>query len=395
MANLLGCSSSDSNPTNVTIGTGGDNAVGGNSSAGGATSTAGASNAAVGGSSNTGGAVGAAIAGLQPQTWTWVPFAGAYCRDGSTTGIGININPNSTQLMIYLDGGGACFNAITCGLNPQSYGASDFATYAADDQNGGGAGVFNRSDAANPVRDWNFVYVPYCTGDVHSGNNQSGTIASLGPQMFVGYVNIGLYLQRIIPTFPGVTQVLLTGISAGGFGAAANYIQVANRFGSVPVYLLDDSGPLMDSPYVPACLAQLFVQTWSLDKTILADCGSDCSDASHTLIDFMIHLAKTYPTVPMGLIDSTGDSVITQFFGFGASNCTSYAALTAQDFTSGLTNIQSRMSNYTNFGAFIFQGTDHTTLDTAASFDSRTAANVNLTSWLAQLVGGTVTNVGP
>lgn len=395
IANLIGCSGSDNGGTNGSGGNGGASASGGVSAIGGNTSTGTTSNGAVGGSVSTGGAQGAPIAGLQPQTWTWVPFADAYCRDGSTTGIGINVNPASTQLMIFLEGGGACFNEITCGLNPQSFGASDFSTYASDVQYGGGAGIFNRNDAANPVKDWNFVYIPYCTGDVHSGNNSTGAIASLGPQKFVGYANIGQYLQRIVPTFPGVTQVLLTGISAGGFGAAANYIQVANKFGSVPVYLLDDSGPMMDSPYVPACLAQLFIQTWSLDKTILADCGSDCSDTSHALIDFMKHIAKTYPTVRMGLIDSTGDSVITQFFGFGDSNCTAYAALTAQTFTAGLQDIRTQLASTSNFGTFVFQGTDHTTIETAANFDSRTSANVKLTSWVTQLLGGTVTNVGP
>jgi hypothetical protein len=67
--------------------------------------------------------------------------------------------------------------------------------------------------------------------------------ANLVPQKFVGYAVISLYLQRLVETFSGVTQVLLTGMSAGGFGAAANYLQVARSFGSVHVYLLDDSGP--------------------------------------------------------------------------------------------------------------------------------------------------------
>ena len=82
--------------------------------------------------------------------------------------------------------------------------------------------------------------MPYCTGDVHAGNNPQGVIDTLKPQQFVGYVNMGLYLKRIVPTFPGMTQVLLTGVSAGGFGALANYVQVAKEFDPIPVSLLDD-----------------------------------------------------------------------------------------------------------------------------------------------------------
>ncbi len=33
----------------------------------------------------------AGITGLQPDKWTWVPFADAKCRDGSPTGNGVNL----------------------------------------------------------------------------------------------------------------------------------------------------------------------------------------------------------------------------------------------------------------------------------------------------------------
>ena len=399
----VGCSSSeaDSAGNSNSLATGGSSAAAGTSGAGESPNIAGASSTGgsvgAGGQSSTaaGGATSEAITGLTSQTWNWVPFDGAYCRDGSTTGIGVNPNPASNKLMIYLEGGGACFNSLTCASNPSSFDVVSFSASLGTYLQTGGPGIFNRTDSNNPVKDWNFVYVPYCTGDVHAGNNPNGSIASVGAQKFVGYANVGLFLKRIVPTFSGVTQVLLSGASAGGFGAAANYIQVAKAFGSTPVYLLDDSGPLMDTPYVPPCLAQMWVQTWSLDKTILQDCGSDCSDSSHYLINLMQHVAKSYPSMPMGLVDSTGDSIITQFFGFGDSNCTAYAQLSAATFTAGLQDIRTQLAGYSNFGVFIFQGTDHTTLESAASFDSRTAANVNLSTWIAQLVGGQVTNVGP
>ena len=31
-------------------------------------------------------------------------------------------------------------------------------------------GIFNRLNPTNPIRDWNMVYVPYCTGDIHGGD---------------------------------------------------------------------------------------------------------------------------------------------------------------------------------------------------------------------------------
>jgi hypothetical protein len=335
------------------------------------------------------------IDGLEPQTWTWVPFDDAYCRDGSTTGIGVNANPASDKVMIFLEGGGACFNAITCAMNSDSFGVADFA-YAFDgtEQNPN-PGIFNRNDPNNPVRDWNFVYVPYCTGDVHAGANPDGSIAPLGSQKFVGYTNIDHYLKRIVPTFANATQVLLTGISAGGFGATGNYVQVANAFGSVPVYLIDDSGPYMDSPYVAPCLAQSFAQTWNLQATLLRDCGDDCSDPSHYFIDYQKHLARTYPSVPMGLIESTGDSTIAYFFGFGANDCALAEPLSESTFAAGVQDIRTQMSGYPNFGSFVFLSKDHTTLENAVTFDTRAAGDTKLTTWLTALLAGQVTTVGP
>jgi hypothetical protein len=366
---------------------------GGNPATGGFSGTDG-----TGGSSATGGFGGtdpdSPIVGLQSLTWNWVPFQDAHCRKGASTGIGVNPNPASDKLMILLEGGGACFDTNSCSLNNSAYGRTQFDKFTADTQFGGGAGVFNRNDAANPVKDWNFVFVPYCTGDVHAGNNPDGMIGTV-KQQFVGYTNMGLYLRRIAPTFGGVTQVLLTGVSAGGFGALANYVQVAKKFAPVPVTLLDDSGPPMDAPYLAACLANLYLRTWGLDKTVQADCGTDCQDASHLLIDFQKHVVRTYPDDSFGLVDSTGDWVISAFFGYGNDDCAGFALLPAATFTAGLQDIRAHMADQINFGTFVFSGTDHTTLLDSTTFDTRKTADMTLTSYIASLIAGQVSNVGP
>jgi hypothetical protein len=340
------------------------------------------------------------IPGLPAMTWQYVPIQGDMCRDGSATGIGVNVNPASKNLMIYLEGGGACFNSLTCATNPSSFGMSDFTTRLGSAM--GSEGVFDRTDTSNAMADWNFVYVPFCTGDVHAGDKLDATIPGVAAkQQFVGYVNVTRDLARIVPTFPDVTKVLLTGISAGGFGAAANYVQTAEAFKGVPVYSLDDSGPPMEDPYAAKCLQQEWATLWGFDKTILAYCGSDCPDPTNYTIDATIHVAKLYPKIPFGLIEDTDDMIITLFYGFGQNNCAgAIDPLSGATFTAGLLDSRMKLAAYPNVGGFIFQGTDHTTLG-GASFDTRTAgggdaATVKLTDWVATLVNsGTVTNVGP
>lgn len=335
------------------------------------------------------------ITNLPAQTWSWVPFSDAYCRDGSTTGLGINTNPASKKLVIFLEEGGACFNATTCGLNESSFSKQDFFELWGPNAPADNLGILNRQDNKNPVKDWNYVYVPYCTGDIHGGNEPRGSVETLGPQMFVGFANISTFLQRIVPTFAGVDQVLLAGSSAGGFGTAVNYPQVARAFGNVPVTLLDDSGPLMDDPYVAACLAQQFVHTWGFDKTMLAECGSHCADPSHYLMDYMKHLLESTPSTPMGLIESTGDNVIAYFYGYGAEGCTSFKWMTADSFEAGLQDMRAQLAGYPNFGTFVFRSTEHTSLKNNQDFDTRSAGGSELTTWMSEMLNGHVSSVGP
>lgn len=333
--------------------------------------------------------------GLTSNTWNWVPVDGARCRDGSSTGIGINPNPASDKLVILLDEGGACFNATTCSLNLAQYGEPEFKAFTADAQSGGGAGVFDRNGASNPVKDWNFVFVPYCTGDVFVGNNPEGSVTGIGSQQFVGYANVALMLQRVKPLFPNVTQVLLAGVSAGGFGAMANYAQVARAFDPLPVTLLDDSGPPMGPPTVSKCLANQWIQLWNVNQTVMADCGSDCAEPDEILIGLQRHNARTYPNRSMALIDSTEDSVISIFLGFGSNDCTAFTALSPTAFAAGLDDLRSQMAPYSNFGSFVFSGTDHTSLLSAAAFPTRTAGTTTLPDFISGLLSGQVSNYGP
>ncbi len=355
---------------------------------------------------------GVADAGIKPNTWTWLDVPGARCRDGSSTGIGVNINPASTKTVIFLEGGGACFNSATCGQNPSKFSGADFKSYVAmggPAGSGGGKsgtafGILARADTKNPVKDWNMVYVPYCTGDIHGGANETGTVSGVnGTQLFVGRNNVKLALEQTKALVPATDKVFLTGASGGGFGALMAYDQVATFWGTVPVAMIDDSGPPMSDPYLPSCLQSLVADLWGLTKTVLADCGADCSDTAHWGINAAKHLAKKYPDRPLGLVESTGDLTISSFFGFGAMNCAGFQPVLEPDFTSGLLDIRAQLAFDKNFGSFYFGGADHqahtsyeNALDTRMSTDAMDGgAPVSLADWTAQMLNGTVTNVGP
>src|SRR6266849_3054302 len=183
------CGSSESSPSPnpgssgpTTTGAGGSSS--GQGGAGGASTTTspttgpgtGGATTGTGGSGGSGGGGGSGPSGPKvdvppgdpitapAMTWTAVPVAGSLCMNNQATGFGVNIAPNSTKLLIYLEGGGACFNAITCSSVPKSWAPVDSSLTAIS-----GRQLFSRSDP-NPFKDWNIVYVPYCSGDTFTGS---------------------------------------------------------------------------------------------------------------------------------------------------------------------------------------------------------------------------------
>jgi hypothetical protein len=163
----------------------------------------------------------------------------------------------------------------------------------------------------------------------------------------------------------------------------------------------------MADPPLAKCLQKEWDDLWGFEKTILAECGSDCPDHTNYSLDLTAKVLKEYPNVPFGLVEDTDDSVITLFYGYGSNNCASAFlpnVLSASQFTGGLLDERTRLQadGLHNTGSFIFQGTTHTSLGGSSTYDSVTAgggdggAAVKLSDWVTTLVNsGTVTNVGP
>jgi len=325
--------------------------------------------------------------------WTWVEVPGTVCMDGTTAGFGVSLNPASPNVMIYLEGGGACFND-----------ACDFSAFSIPfvpppD------GIFNRDNDGNPVKDWSMVYVPYCTGDIHGGDRDT----ELGGQVrhFHGYANITKYLEQWVPTFAGADTVLLTGISAGGFGAGLNFSQVANAFGSGPqMVMIDDSGPPLSNVVIPPCLQQTFRDVWGLDQTVIAECGADCPDPNDFATGVIGHVVTKYPSARFGVFSNTHDLVIRSFMGFGWSDghyddCDGTPiSVPANVYEDGLLSLRDQYS--TKAGTYFVGGTRwqygfgewHTVLR-SPSFWTTAIDDVSVEEWVGGVIDGQVQAVGP
>jgi len=320
-----------------------------------------------------------------PMTWQFFEIAGTKCIDGTPAGFSVNYNPSSTKIMIYLEGGGACFN---------TYCESLFTRSANQPTTGG---VFDRTNAANPLKDWTWVYVPYCSGDVYAG--QADTMVGNKMRSFYGYSNMTAFLERLVPSIT-VDQVLLTGSSAGGFGAAVNVAQTQRAYGDVPVALIDDSGPPLSADVFPPCLQMLWSTTWGFDKTLLAECGTDCSDPTKFIGDTFDHVRKKFPNLHAGLFSSVADQTIRAFAGYGWAGgynmCgTIPTAVTATVYQTGLTQLRDHEATVgAGFGTYYIAGSSHTILRSSAFYTTK-IGTTTIPQWIDSTIAGTSANLGP
>jgi hypothetical protein len=323
--------------------------------------------------------------------WKYHEFADSSCRAGAKAGITVFRNTASKKVMFFFEGGGACFDLPSCLANPDAVDDGDRA--------GPSGGILDRSNAANPVKDWNFVYVPYCSGDVFGGTNPSANIDLVGPQKFVGFLNTQAFLQRVVPTFADATDVLVTGVSAGGFGASTSVVLIQRSFPNVKVKLINDSGPPMPSSVLATCLQKTWRETWGYNNSILKDCGAACSKPDDFTFDYGVYLAKTFNNRLSGLIESSQDSIISLFFGAGSDMCAAPFGLAPSipgpDFQAGLLSFREAVKPYASFGSYLPPSDQHTWL-MGASFYTAAIGDTKLVDWVSDIINDKGTkHVGP
>lgn len=302
-----------------------------------------------------------------PGTWTWVDFPDSRCDDGSPTGIAINPAASGKDLVVFFNGGGACWERTTCLiLNTSSHGPFNRTNF--DNMKGKVNGsILDRTLAGSPFANYSMVFVPYCTGDVHAGDKQ----ADYGkPFYHSGYKNAEAFLKRLRPTFPSVDHLVVTGSSGGGFGSAFNYDQFRRYFPDAKrAYLLDDSGPPFIGDAVEADLRTSWYDAWGLSTTV----GARCPGCRDDFSGMITALSRRYPEDQLALLSSTRDQVIRTFY------------LQAEDvFQTNLYALATQvMEPLPNTRYYFVDGNFHTFLGAPTM---NNAPGTPLLSWIGQMV---------
>jgi hypothetical protein len=297
--------------------------------------------------------------------WTWVDFPDAVCDDGSPTGIGVYRSSKSQNLVVYLQGGGACWDENTCiTLKTTVRGPFGKAQFDPLIPYFGGNTIFGRNEPTNPVTDWSYVFIPYCTGDLHAGTH----VATYGTTTFrhVGRNNLLAFLPRIQATFPSPPKLLVTGVSAGGYGATLNYATFRAAWPQAKGYLLDDSGPLLETASFAPQLYAAWIAAWKMDAILCASCAADWSQSYPTL-------SSMFAGDRIGLLSSIQDQTIRTYFGLNAAQFQAALQMEATD----------RFASTGNARVFVTGGQTHTMLFNIPNF---TSVGTPLSTWLTQFI---------
>jgi hypothetical protein len=326
---------------------------------------------------------------LPALTWTWVPIEGAVCSDGSLTGIGIERGTGtSPDVLVFLDGGGACWDALTCfppaGIpqlaKPGPFGETELDATIRDRRPGS---VLDRSAPGNPYKDFTFVFVPYCTGDVHAGATVQSYPFAPRAWHHKGRVNVSKAFEYLATAIDAPAKVVVSGASAGGFGSLLAFKKAKAAWPLARGYLVDDSGPPLED--IPTLTVAAWVLAWDLGTVVADVCGSACATLPPTLAPLIPALAEAYPTDRFALLSSTQDEVIRAFFG----DVTTLTAMPAPTFEASLRELAAAIEDDTpetppgETHAFIVAGTTHPLLDRPGEF---TSGGVSLFEWLRRQV---------
>lgn len=209
------------------------------------------------------------LGSIQPATqvtrgdWTvyeYTEASGAACMDGSP--FRASLRPASAptgEVMLYLQGGGACWNADNCFGVPM---ATTRATVP-----GSRTGIFDWTDPANPVAGHDIVFASYCDGSVWSGDR----ISSYGARHW-GLRNLSAALDLLKDTTGTPERLVIVGSSAGGFGTlmAAGVARVA--FPEAELWVLNDSGPGIENPRLRDGMGREIREHWGFTRFMPPEC---------------------------------------------------------------------------------------------------------------------------
>ncbi len=264
---------------------------------------------------------GALLAGAAPgqdldtlsDGWNAIPTDGK-CSSGTPYQFFVR-RGRANRLLVFFNGGGACWGGQQCDLAAQPVTHYPFADMDKNKPAHFG-GIFALDNPKNPIADYSMVVLPYCTGDVHVGSgpknysyqNAQGKTVEL-TVFHDGFSNATAVLDWVYRQFPAPERILVSGVSAGAIGSSFHAGRIAEHYGDTPVVLIADSAGGYNSVRLPVTM-----RAWDV-ASILPDWPEYAGETNDSLTfeDFYIASANHAPNLTIAQINTARDETQRQF----------------------------------------------------------------------------------
>jgi|GEM_PF-66403 len=307
-----------------------------------------------------------------PIGWTAiVPGGNTICGNGTPFQFFVRPSEGSKKLMIYFQAGGACWDAKTCDDESLAYDKSidyaEFETYR---------GIFDFTNPENPVTDYNWVFIPYCTADVSTGSRDQTYTDVLGLQETLrhqGYVNANAVLQWVKDNYAAPERVVVTGSSAGALGSIFFAETIMSHYADVPVVQLGDG-------YVGVMPKEwIGLDVWGTRANEPLPLRQALASASPDVYTQRLYAssAEFLPQRTFAQFTTAGDVFQIGYYAIAGGNSRDWPDLMRQSID--------QLGQVVNFRSYVADGAEHTILP----FDRfyRTEINgVRFRDWFANLI---------
>ncbi len=216
----------------------------------------------------------------------------------------------SEDLVIFLQGGGACWDTLCAATETASPGIPK-------------VGILDSDIPGNPIADMSVAYLPYCDGGVHASDTEydidgNGSIEpGTSDQFHHGLHNLSAALDVTVQAFPAPRRIVLVGISGGGFGSIFAIPLVRTLYPGVPIDVVNDSGVSVGRPNDPEFFESL-LSYWNISDSFLPASCPDCIAADGHGTAIHTWGLDRDENLRISLLSHKQDATIATFF-FGVS----------------------------------------------------------------------------
>jgi hypothetical protein len=303
------------------------------------------------------------------------PADGPMCLRGGDYWMSVREGTHvAADLVIYLQGGGACWSELCNAF--ESLGSPAVPE----------SGLLNPTLPVNTFSSWNQVYLPYCDGSLFAGDvdiddDDDGTI----DRFHHGLINLSAGLDVAHDRFPDVERIVLAGASAGSYGVHFSNMLVRTLWPDAEIIVVADCGVGIGKPgdfeFIPSLLEE-----WNIQYAVPESCPDCVTDHITNLANWQL---EQDPRMRFAAVAAYNDAVIGGvFLGLGAGE---YQAAVETELGKLATAHPDR------YHRFFFDSSLHTTIVTdsvaggglpglTATYDTTLVGGTSVANWLELLI---------